>query len=175
MCGIAGFWDRAQGSAPEDLRRIGAGMAAALSHRGPDSGGVWTEPAAALALAHRRLAILDLSPAGHQPMLSADGRFAVSFNGEIYNHRELRAELEARGHVFATHSDSEVVLHAWEEHGPDCVRHLRGRSRTRVLRGAATVLDVTTWHDLRVRQGLSVTETRAVLMTILDPMLAAGS
>jgi asparagine synthase (glutamine-hydrolysing) len=111
MCGIAGL----VGSAPGDeLRAIAAAMGATLQRRGPDSDGVWADPAAGVALAHRRLAVLDLSAAGHQPMASADARYLISFNGEIYNHLELRAELAAGGQAPAWRgsSDTETLLAA---------------------------------------------------------------
>jgi len=87
-------------------------MTESLRHRGPDDGGVWLDEAAGLAFGHRRLSILDLSPAGHQPMLSADGRFCIAYNGEVFNHAELRAELEAEGCRFQGHSDTEIILEA---------------------------------------------------------------
>ena len=95
-----------------------------LSHRGPDDEGVWTDPEAGVGLAHRRLSILDLSARGHQPM--HDGSAVLVYNGEIYNYRELRTELEARGHVFGTDTDSEVLLKAYREWGTDCVTRFNG-------------------------------------------------
>jgi asparagine synthase (glutamine-hydrolysing) len=95
-------------------------MADAIAHRGPDDAGVWCDPAAGLALAHRRLAILDLSPAGHQPMASATGRYVIAFNGEIYNHQALRRELDAAGLLqqpWRGHSDTETLLAAIEAWG----------------------------------------------------------
>lgn len=95
-------------------------MAAAIAHRGPDDAGLWCDPVAGLALAHRRLSILDLSPAGHQPMASASGRYVIAFNGEIYNHQALRRELEATGtlqHPWRGHSDTESLLAAIEAWG----------------------------------------------------------
>jgi len=113
MCGFAGFirWER---PAPE-LAATAEMMAAALVHRGPDDGGVWTDASAGLALAFRRLAILDLSPAGHQPMLSRCGRYALVFNGEIYNCEQLRAVLDPV--AWRGHSDTEVLLEALARFG----------------------------------------------------------
>ena len=109
MCGIAGRWDPDGRQDRDSLRRIGERMADVLQHRGPDDAGTFEDPVAGLVLAFRRLAILDLSEAGHQPMTSACGRFVMVYNGEIYNHRELRRELEAH-FVFRGHSDTEVML-----------------------------------------------------------------
>lgn len=111
MCGIAGFLDTSRRRAGIDRRTAATAMAQALAHRGPDGSGVWTDAEAGIALAHRRLAIVDLSPAGHQPMASADGGLVVTYNGEIYNAPELRAELEAAGiGPFRGHSDTEVIV-----------------------------------------------------------------
>jgi asparagine synthase (glutamine-hydrolysing) len=120
MCGIAGI----VGPLPGDNGREAAvrRMTAALAHRGPDGEGLYSDEAATLG--HRRLAILDLTPAGHQPMRGE--RAWLSFNGEIYNHAELRAELESRGHHFRSRSDTEVVIRLWEEEGDRCLRRLRG-------------------------------------------------
>ncbi len=119
MCGIAAIFDPA-GRAPSDA---GQRMCAALRHRGPDGEGV--VQIGPVTLAHTRLAIID--PAGgEQPLYSEDGQVTAIVNGEIYNHLDLRAELEQRGHTFATGSDSEVVVHGYEEHGPDFVRKMNG-------------------------------------------------
>jgi asparagine synthase (glutamine-hydrolysing) len=116
MCGIAGY---AGPGSPELLRQ----MLKTLTHRGPDDEGWWVEPG--LGLGMTRLAIID--PAGgRQPMASADGRLRLVFNGEIYNFRRLRAELEGRGHVFRTRSDTEVILAAWAEWGEEALAHLHG-------------------------------------------------
>jgi asparagine synthase (glutamine-hydrolysing) len=115
MCGIAGFLGG--GFPAERSREELAAMAAALRHRGPDGEGFWVDEDAAVALCHRRLAIVDLSPLGAQPMRSASGRFTITFNGEIYNFRELRAELAARGARFRGGSDTEVLLEAIEQWG----------------------------------------------------------
>jgi asparagine synthase (glutamine-hydrolysing) len=118
MCGFAGLW---LPSAPTEqlLEAQAIAMAAALSHRGPDDAGVWCEPQLGLALGHRRLAILDRSAAGHQPMHSAPGRYVIAFNGEIYNHLDLRRELEACGAAppWRGHSDTETLLAAIEAWG----------------------------------------------------------
>src|SRR6185436_17286998 len=109
MCGIAGFVDTRGALRVEGLAATGSAMAVSLRHRGPDDCGVWVDPAAGISLAHRRLAILDLSPAGHQPMLSSCGRLVLVYNGEIYNYADLRLELIASGRVFRGQSDSEVL------------------------------------------------------------------
>lgn len=116
MCGIAGFWEN-EGRA--DPKAILETMAAALVHRGPDAGGVWSDAEAGVGLAHRRLAILELSRAGAQPMQSASGRFVLSFNGEIYNHLAIREELTACGwaHPWQGRSDTETLLAAVETWG----------------------------------------------------------
>jgi asparagine synthase (glutamine-hydrolysing) len=110
MCGIAGIWDRRQKSAPRALTALAEGMAETLRHRGPDEGAVFTDAAACFALGHRRLSIIELSPAGAQPMISSCGRFVISYNGEIYNSAELRRELEAAGRRFRGHCDTEVIV-----------------------------------------------------------------
>lgn len=117
MCGIAGFLVTAADEPRAGLQALAERMGAQLVHRGPDSSGVWTDAAAGIALAHRRLAILDLSPDGAQPMRSESGRYVVSFNGEIYNFADLRKELARAGHGFRGRSDTEVLLAAVEEWG----------------------------------------------------------
>jgi len=112
MCGFAGLLDTAPARDDAALTALVGRMAETLRARGPDDGGTWTDAAAGIALGFRRLAILDLTPAGHQPMLSACGRYALVFNGEIYNHRDLRAELAASGAVFRGGSDTETLLAA---------------------------------------------------------------
>lgn len=97
MCGITGFFDP-KGFDAEYGARLAQSMAGTLTHRGPDDGGTWVEAATGIALAHRRLSIVDLTPAGHQPPCSESGRYIISYNGEIYNHQELRKELQAAGH-----------------------------------------------------------------------------
>ena len=111
MCGIAGIW-WPEGHRQAEAEAAVAAMAARLHHRGPDARGVWADGAAGIALGHTRLSILDLSPAGAQPMVSASGRYIVVFNGEIYNHLKLRRELEACGAAprWRGHSDTETLL-----------------------------------------------------------------
>ena len=120
MCGIAGLV--ALDGEPPDSARIRA-MCDAMQHRGPDDAGYLVEGRVALGM--RRLSIIDVA-GGHQPIYNEDGSVAVFFNGEIYNFRELRRQLEAQGHTFATNSDTEVIVHLWEQVGIDFPRHLNG-------------------------------------------------
>src|SRR6267143_703543 len=122
MCGIVGI---ASKSPFRGDRGILSRSCETLRHRGPDSSGEWWSTDGRVGLAHRRLAIIDLSPGGHQPM-AACGRLHVTFNGEIYNYRELRAELVKQGHRFHTQSDTEVMLTAYLEWGTDFLSHLNG-------------------------------------------------
>ena len=117
MCGIAGYvgpWAPALVEA----------MTEAVAHRGPDGSGMWADDG--VALGHRRLSIIDLTDAAAQPMHTPDGRFAISYNGEIYNYRDLRTELEQGGIVFRTGSDTEVLLQLFTRHGLACVDKLNG-------------------------------------------------
>ena len=123
MCGLAGLASTRGGAIDGELL---ARMGEAIRHRGPDDHGKWLAPDRSVGLAHRRLSIIDLSPAGHQPMADLAGRAQLVFNGEIYNHLELRRELAARGHAFASHSDTEVILAAYLEWGDDCLARLHG-------------------------------------------------
>ncbi len=122
MCGIAGFVHLDKERKASEQRLLP--MREALLHRGPDSAGSWTQ--ANIALAHRRLAIIDTSDAGHQPMHSADKRLSIVFNGEIYNYQELRQYLTTKGHSFRTESDTEVLLASYREWSTDCVQHFNG-------------------------------------------------
>lgn len=121
MCGIAGWFDLKGQRLPD--RTMVRAMSDAIKHRGPDGDGFHFE--LGLGFAHRRLAVIDLAT-GDQPMHRLDGNVCLVFNGEIYNFRELRTELEGRGHHFSTRSDTEVIIEAWAEWGPDCVNHLTG-------------------------------------------------
>lgn len=110
MCGIAGFVDKSGAARTDRQLESLRAMVGCLHHRGPDSSGTWQDAGEGLNLGHSRLAIVDLTPSGAQPMQSADGRWVIVFNGEIYNFRELRDSLLARGHKFAGTSDTEVLL-----------------------------------------------------------------
>ena len=94
-----------------------------ITHRGPDEAGIFVD--ANIGLGHRRLSIVDVA-AGHQPMTNEDGSLQIIYNGEVYNHADYRDDLEARGHVYRTHCDTETILHLYEEHGEECVNYLRG-------------------------------------------------
>lgn len=147
MCGITGFWRPAglEANAGDLVLR----MSDCLRHRGPDDDGAWTDPERGIALGHRRLSIIDLSIEGHQPMVSADGRYVVVYNGEIYNFGELREELAARGDRFRGHSDTEVLLAAcsrWGVHS--AVRRLAGMFAGAIWDRAETRL-----HLIRDRLG----------------------
>ncbi len=125
MCGLAGHFAYGRDAPPTDpfaLERA----AQAMALRGPDGSGAWRSDDGRVAFAHRRLAIIDLSASGAQPMASADGRYMVVQNGEIYNFRDLRRELEAEGRVFVSQSDTEVLLHLYDRDGADMVERLRG-------------------------------------------------
>ena len=119
MCGFIGF------AGPFEVSELIAGLGL-IAHRGPDDQGVWADPAAGIGLAHVRLSILDLSPLGHQPMISEDGHVVIAFNGEIFNFRELRLELEANGHTFRGHSDTEVLLLLYLTEGEAMLSRLNG-------------------------------------------------
>jgi asparagine synthase (glutamine-hydrolysing) len=122
MCGIAGIAART----PFNDRDLLVSMRDAMAHRGPDDAGIWWSADGRVGLSQRRLAIIDLSPAGHQPMSDASGEFWITFNGEIYNYQELRQTLIERGHRFRTASDTEVILEAYRAWGMDCLDHLDG-------------------------------------------------
>lgn len=124
MCGITGALQLRHGP-PVDPGALAA-MTDVLAHRGPDDRGVWLDDARRVGLGSRRLAIIDLSPAGHMPMLSPDGQTALTFNGEIYNHADYRTEIEASGVTFRGRSDTEVILHLYRLYGREFVHKLRG-------------------------------------------------
>lgn len=121
MCGIAGIFNlNGEPVSPVILRK----MTDAIAHRGPDGEGFYTD--SFVGLGHRRLAIIDLSPAGHQPMMTEDGQLVIAYNGEVYNFQELRAELEGLGCRFRSKTDTEVVLYAYTKWGPECVKRFNG-------------------------------------------------
>ena len=121
MCGICGIlhFDFAKKVDPEVITRMNQTMI----HRGPDDSGIYRN--GSIGLGHRRLSIIDLNT-GHQPMYNEDGSICIIFNGEIYNHEDLRRELQAKGHQFRTRSDTEAIIHCYEEYGIACVEKLRG-------------------------------------------------
>lgn len=123
MCGIAGFINKEKNAPIDERADLLDQMCRVITHRGPDEQGTVVTGRAALGM--RRLSIIDLK-SGQQPIYNEDGNLAIVFNGEIYNYLELKKELEARGHRFKTNSDTETIVHAFEEFGADCVRHLRG-------------------------------------------------
>src|SRR5262249_3874809 len=118
MCGIAGSTRADPGTL--------AALLAGIRHRGPDGTGLWQDPTSATGLAHARLAIIDLSPGGAQPRLSEDGRFAITYNGEIFNYRILRAELEAAGEHFVSESDTEILLRLLQREGIAALERIVG-------------------------------------------------
>ncbi len=124
MCGIAGIlrFNYHDDQLETQIKK----MQTALQHRGPDDAGIYISTDKQTALAHTRLSILDLSPAGHQPMSSSDGRYSITFNGEIYNFQQLRENLISQGEKFYSQTDTEVILKLYQKSGSDCVQHLRG-------------------------------------------------
>ena len=125
MCGIVGIHNYANGSVPISEPLL-VRLRDTMRHRGPDAEGVWINPCGDVGLGFRRLSIIDLSPNGSQPMTNEDGTLHIVFNGEIYNFQELRPDLEKKGHIFRSQTDTEVILHLYEEMGPACVEQLDG-------------------------------------------------
>lgn len=165
MCGLTGFLG------PFPPERIYA-MNALVSHRGPDDEDYWFDPSVGLALGHRRLAIIDLRPEARQPMTNEDGSIRLVFNGEIYNYRELRRELEQKGHQFHSLSDSETIIHLYEEEGPDAVRRLKGifaialwDARSRRLLLARDHLGIKPLYYAELKDGIAfASELKALLV-----------
>jgi asparagine synthase (glutamine-hydrolysing) len=125
VCGICGVYDfRGQGATADESSLLA--MCGAIAHRGPDAGGLVRRQGGKVGLGFRRLSIVDLSAAGNQPMANEDDTVWIVFNGEVYNHMELRRALEARGHRYRSRTDTETILHLYEEHGLGCLEHLRG-------------------------------------------------
>lgn len=171
MCGIVGSYWYGGGEADRDLA---ARQAEALRHRGPDDGGLWCE--GAVALGHRRLSIVDPSPTGHQPMANEDGTVVVAYNGEIYNWPETAPALRAAGHRFRGTSDTEMLLHLWEDLGPGMVDRLRGmfafalydRSRRTLLLGRDRMgKKPLYWHD----DGRRIAFASELKALLLDPAI----
>jgi asparagine synthase (glutamine-hydrolysing) len=125
VCGINGIFAYHYAANPVELAEL-TRTRDHMAARGPDGMGEWIPPDRRVGFGHRRLSIIDLSSAAAQPMASADGKLVVTYNGETFNHRELRAQLEARGRTFRTQSDTEVLLHLYAEKGADMVHELRG-------------------------------------------------
>jgi asparagine synthase (glutamine-hydrolysing) len=126
MCGIGGVFDYGYQARPEITPELLTRMSDAMVHRGPDDAGYYMAPTGLCGLTFRRLSIIDLSPAGHQPMTTPDGRYTLVFNGEIYNHRAIRSELEAKGYHYRSHSDTETILYAYQEWGEACLEKFMG-------------------------------------------------
>ena len=124
MCGINGIALSSRSGRHVDVDVLQR-MRDVIRHRGPDDDGLYIDPSGTVGLGHRRLSIVDVA-AGHQPMTNEDGSLFITYNGEIYNHSDFRESLEAAGHVYTTHCDTETILHLYEEHGAGCVNHLRG-------------------------------------------------
>ncbi len=173
MCGIAGYFST-QGEHEAQAHAILRRMQSAIAHRGPDGQGIWMSPQRDAGLAHVRLAILDLSPGGAQPMTSADGRFVISFNGEIYNFAALRDQLRAQGCTFRSESDTEVLLALLQSEGPRGLAKLRGMF-------ALAMWDVQQGRGLLARDGFGIkplyygtTANGVVFASELRALLAAG-
>src|SRR3989454_4307818 len=124
MCGIAAIFSYRDG--PPVVESELLSIRDRMTSRGPDGAGIWISEDRLVGLAHRRLAIIDLSPSGAQPMLDATGTFSISFNGEIYNYRELREQLAKQGYCFRSSSDTEVLLQLYADRGVDMLDCLRG-------------------------------------------------
>lgn len=166
MCGIAGLFDVRPSPRETDPAARAQRMANSMPHRGPDGFGAWGEATAGIGLAHRRLAIVDLSPTGAQPMHSADGRFVITYNGEVYNFQDLRAELAALGHIFRGTSDTEVILTAFMQWGvTEAVKRFVGMFAFAVFDRRERSL-----HLVRDRVGV-----KPLYWTIQDGMLLFGS
>ena len=169
MCGIVGLYNYGASERDEqpDLYR----MRDTLTHRGPDAAGLYRSPDHRVVLGHRRLSIVDLSAAGRQPMSNEDGSIWVTFNGEIYNHQQHRAPLLARGHHFRSHTDTECIIHLYEEFGADCVSHLDGmfafalwdQSRRRLLLARDRLGKKPVYYTLSGGKLLFASEIKALL------------
>ncbi|MDX2253598.1 MAG: asparagine synthase (glutamine-hydrolyzing) [Nitrospira sp.] len=181
MCGITGLYQWADD--PDVVRTRVQGMCGAIVHRGPDDEGIFAGPSIGLGM--RRLSIIDVD-GGHQPIQNEDGSVSVVFNGEIYNFRSIREELERRGHRFKTKTDTEVIVHAYEEDGPDCVKHFNGifafaiwDHRLRRLVLARDRMGIKPLYYVQIGAKLAFASEVKALLTlpevsrILDPVAAA--
>lgn len=175
MCGIAGIIPHPNQPLP-DLRQRLARMAGAMRHRGPDDEGLWLLPDGQAGLANRRLAIRDLSPAGHMPMVTEDGRVAITYNGEIFNAEALRAELQALGYPFRSHSDTEVILRGYQAWGAAVVPRLRGQFALAVVDARTGQGQLLLARDHLGIKPLYVARTAAALVfaSELKALLASG-
>ena len=163
MCGIAGIWDQHRSESADHLRSSSMRMADALRHRGPDDDGCWADPAGGVALSFRRLSIVDLSPHGHQPMESRSGRYVVVFNGEIYNFRALRRELEGRGPAVSAATPTRRSYSARSRSGGSS-RRSNGSSACSHLRSGTGRSVLSIWFVTVLARSLSITgvlETRS--------------
>ncbi len=166
MCGIAGIFD-SRGETPET--RILERMGEVIAHRGPDSSGVFAAPG--IGFSHRRLSIIDLSLNGHQPMTNEDGTVWIVYNGEIYNYREIREDLVRRGHRFKSNTDTETIIHAYEEYGTECLGLFNGMfafslwdSRNRLLFAARDRIGIKPfYYHFNGQQFIFGSEIKAIL------------
>ena len=140
MCGVVAIFAYDKDALPVDPLEL-VRIRDRMRSRGPDDAGIWMSDDGRLGLAHRRLSIIDLSDKGHQPMSSADGRFHIVFNGEIYNYRSLRADLEKKGAQFRSHSDTEVLLQLYAEKGRAIALRNRGGEHSFILRRACILCE----------------------------------
>src|SRR5262245_33824527 len=171
MCGIVGIVKRDPGEAAEADRLVR--MRDVLRHRGPDAEGIFLD--GPVGLGHRRLAIVDVA-GGHQPMTSADGRACIVYNGEVYNHPALRVELIGRGHAYRTRSDTETILHLYEDDGDRCVERLGGmfafalwdRARRRLLLARDRLGIKPLYYAVTERELLFASEIKAILAARLE-------
>jgi asparagine synthase (glutamine-hydrolysing) len=145
MCGIAGFISNSNGESVGRREVLLDKMCASIQYRGPDEQGTIVKDRAALGM--RRLSIIDVKT-GQQPIYTEDGNLAIVFNGEIYDYLEVRKELQARGHRFTTNSDTEVIVHAYEEFGPACLDRLRGMFAFAIK---TAFLQFDSWREVRLR------------------------
>jgi asparagine synthase (glutamine-hydrolysing) len=175
MCGIAGLFKAHNNGF--DLAALAARVLPHLDHRGPDDRGLMLVSEDRCAFVHTRLSILDLSPAGHQPMATPDGRYSITFNGEIYNFRELRQQLLDQGETFASQTDTEIILKLYARHGADCLTQLRGMFALAIWDDARQELFVArdrlgikpVYYYAADQRFLFASEVRALLATGLVP------